>query len=250
MTEQIQREEPPYLQIANHYRKLIEQGELQPGHRIPSVREMADHWNVARTTAARALKTLQAEGLIESTTGSGSVVTGPSALTAEGLIKYLRETGSFYPPGYSSTILSATTIPATAQIADALGIEPGELVIARSRVVRNASDTPIESSTNYIRGEFAEIAPDLLTTEPINSGCLGYIEAKTGKRATVGCDQYAAYAANTEQAAALNIPVGAPILIERHWSTDPDGLVLDYAETVEPGERWRTRRYLIDGSNQ
>jgi Bacterial regulatory proteins, gntR family len=54
-----------------------------PGHRIPSVREMADHWNVARTTAARALKTLQAEGLIESTTGSGSIVAAPSAPTAE-----------------------------------------------------------------------------------------------------------------------------------------------------------------------
>jgi GntR family transcriptional regulator len=207
---------------------------------------MADRWNVARTTATRALKALQAEGLIESTTGSGSVVTRPSAPTAESLISYLRETGSFYPPGYVSTILNATTEPATAQVADALGLEPGESVITRSRIVRDASGTPIEFSTNYIRGEFANLAPALLTPEPIPTGCLGYVESQTGHRATLGADQYAAYPATAEQASALGIRVGDPVLIERHWSTDAAGLVLDYAESIEPGERWRTRRYLIN----
>lgn len=249
MSDQIQRQEPPYLQIAQHYRDLIERGELQTGQRIPSVREMADRWNVARTTATRALKTLQAEGLIESTTGSGSVVTRPSAPTAEGLIGYLRETGSFYPPGYESVILDATTVQATTQVADALGLEPGEQVIARSRIVRDAHGTPIESSTNYLRGEFADIAPALLIPEPIPAGCLGYVESQTGRHATSGTDQYAAFAATAEQAHALDIPVGAPVLIERHWSTDAEGVVLDYAESTEPGERWRTRRYLIGESS-
>jgi len=35
------------------------------------------------------------------------------------------------------------------------------------------------------------------------------------------------------------------VLVERHWWTDADGTVLDYAESVEPGERWRTRQYDV-----
>lgn len=244
MTESINRGESPYLQIARHYREKIERGELLPGQLLPSVRSMADRWKVAHTTANRALRALQAEGLVQSSSGLGTVV-APSTPTAESLVTHLRETGSFYPPGYRSMITGARTIPATAQVADALGLEVGDQVIARSRIAYDAADVPIEYSTNYVRGEFADAAPALLVTEPIPNGMLGYLETQTGRRATVGCDQYAAFSATADQAAALNLTVGAPVLIERHWWTDADGAVLDYAESVEPGERWRTRRYKV-----
>src|SRR5919107_3705451 len=148
MTNEINRGEPPYQQIARHYRELIERGELRPGHALPSVREMAQHWNVAHTTAARALKTLQSEGLASSTPGAGTVVSrqGMGPRTAEELAAHLRATGDFYPPGYESTILDAEV---------------------------------------------------------------------------------------------------TPVLIERHWWTAADGTVLEYSESTEPGDRWRTRRYRI-----
>lgn len=244
MPESIDRGESPYLQIARHYREQIERGELQPGQLLPSVRAMAELWQVAHTTANRALKTLQNEGLVQSTSGLGTVV-APGTPTAESLIAHLRETGTFYPPGYRSVITAAGTIPATAHVADALGLETGDEVITRSRIAYDAADVPIESSTNYVRGEFANAAPALLVAEPITNGMLGYLEAQTGRLATVGCDQYAAFSATPDQAAALSLTVGEPVLIERHWWTDADGTVLDYAESVEPGERWRTRRYKV-----
>lgn len=244
MAESIDRGESPYLQIARHYREQIERGVLQPGQLLPSVREMADRWKVAHTTANRALRALQAEGLVRSTSGLGTVV-APGAPTAESLVTHLRETGSFYPPGYRSVITGAQMIPATAHVADALGLETGDEVIIRSRITYDADDVRIEYSTNYVRGEFAEAAPALLVSEPIANGMLGYLEAQTGRRATVGCDQYGAFAATADQAAALRLAVGAPVLIERHWWTDAAGTVLDYAESVEPGERWRTRRYKV-----
>jgi len=244
MSDSITRGEPPYLQIARHYRRQIERAELQPGQLLPSVRAMADHWEVAHTTANRALRTLQAEGLVQSTSGLGTVVT-PSAPTAESLITHLRETGSFYPRGYHSVITSALTIPATAHVADALGLEAGDPVISRSRITYDATKLPIESSTNYIRGEFADAAPALLVAESIPNGMLGYLEAQTDRRATTGCDQYAAFPATPDQAATLRLAVGTPVLVERHWWSDAGGTVLDYAESVEPGERWRTRRYAV-----
>jgi len=35
-------------------------------------------------------------------------------------------------------------------------------------------------------------------------------------------------------------------VFERHWWSSADGTVLDYAESVEPGDHWRTRRYSVD----
>lgn len=74
LTAAISRGEPPYLQIARHYREQIEQGKLQSGASLPSVREMAEIWGVAHTTAARTLKALQDQGLVASTPGFGTVV--------------------------------------------------------------------------------------------------------------------------------------------------------------------------------
>lgn len=245
MPDEISRTEPPYLQIARHYRDLIERGDLRPGEQLPSVREMAERWKVAHTTAARALKALQAEGLAASTVGTGTVVADRSAgsPTAEALAGQLRQSGTVYPPGYSSTILAAAIIPAPDQVADVLGVERGEPVIGRSRIVRDEAGRPAESSMSYVRGELADVAPALLTTEPLSSGVLGYLEQQTGRRAEQGVDQYAARAASPEEAAALNLAPGSPVLMERHWTIDGDGEVLEYAESVEPGQRWRTRRY-------
>ncbi|MBV9011685.1 MAG: hypothetical protein JO272_06470 [Pseudonocardiales bacterium] len=104
----INREEPPYLQVARHYRQRIERGDRRPSQLLPSVRAMA-------------LKVLQAEGLVQSTSGAGTVVAQP--------------------------------------------------------------------------------------------------------------------APTSDQATALNIGVGDPVLIERHWWSDENGLVLDYSESVELRER-------------
>jgi GntR family transcriptional regulator len=242
--ETIKRGESPYQQIARYYRQRIERGELKPGDVLPSVRAMAERWEVAHTTANRALRTLQAEDLVRSAPGVGTIVTG-GAPTAESLVANLRATGSFYPPGYRSEITNAALTTATPQIADALGLEPGDRIITRSRVTYDETDTPIETSTNYVRGEFADAAPALLTPEPIQEGMLGYLETQTGRRATAGCDQYAAFAATTDQAADLHLTTSDPVLIERHWWTDAQGTVLDYAESIEPGGRWRTRRYTV-----
>ncbi len=245
----IAREEPPYLQIARHYRERIERGELQPGHVLPSVREMAQQWGVANTTAARALKALQAEGLALSMPGSGTVVSnqGSGPATAEQLAVHLRATGQFYPPGYETTILDAEITPAPEQVAAVLGVEPGDRVIRRRRITREPSGKPVEASSTFVREEFAELAPDLLEAQPIPSGVLGYLEAQTGKTATNGCDQYGAWPASEESAAALDLPVGTPVLIERNWLTDDAGTVLEYSESVEVGDRWRTRRYQVEG---
>jgi molybdate-binding protein/DNA-binding transcriptional regulator YhcF (GntR family) len=63
-----------YNQIANSIRKRILQGELQPGDRLPSVREMTSKWNCTIGTVQRAYQELAAQGLVTSRAGQGTHV--------------------------------------------------------------------------------------------------------------------------------------------------------------------------------
>ena len=67
---------PPYRQIRDYYADRIEQEDLQKGDQIPPVRELTGIWNVAHNTAAKAIALLAAEGLVETSPGRGTIVTG------------------------------------------------------------------------------------------------------------------------------------------------------------------------------
>lgn len=66
--------EPPYRQIAAEIRAGITVGELRPGARVPSVRQIAQRWGVAVATANRVMSTLRDEGLVVTRVGAGTVV--------------------------------------------------------------------------------------------------------------------------------------------------------------------------------
>ncbi|MGW2091274.1 TetR/AcrR family transcriptional regulator C-terminal domain-containing protein [Promicromonospora sukumoe] len=68
--------EPPYRQIAGELRARILAGDLRPGDRVPSVRQIAQRWDVAVATATRVTAVLRDEGLVEARVGSGTVVSG------------------------------------------------------------------------------------------------------------------------------------------------------------------------------
>lgn len=54
----------PWRQIAQIYRDKIESGELQAGDRVPSIRTLAQEYEVATTTAQKVIEALRDEGLI------------------------------------------------------------------------------------------------------------------------------------------------------------------------------------------
>jgi AcrR family transcriptional regulator len=65
-----------HLTIAADLRHRIQSGELVPGARVPSTRELAARWKVATATAAHALRVLIDEGLVHAKPRSGTVVSG------------------------------------------------------------------------------------------------------------------------------------------------------------------------------
>lgn len=65
---------PPYRQIAEIIRQRIKSGEYPKGTRIPTESEMVDTWEVARTTARRAIRVLRDEGLVHTVPQRGTYV--------------------------------------------------------------------------------------------------------------------------------------------------------------------------------
>ncbi len=60
--------------IVDELRRRIESGELAPGERVPSTREITRQWGVAMATATKVLTELRRAGLVRSVPGVGTVV--------------------------------------------------------------------------------------------------------------------------------------------------------------------------------
>lgn len=73
-----QSAEPIYLQLRNRISHLIQSGGLQPGDRLPSIRQMAQTASVNKLTVVEAYSVLEADGLIQARQGAGYYITQPA----------------------------------------------------------------------------------------------------------------------------------------------------------------------------
>src|SRR3954466_1029105 len=73
------RKERRYEQVAEQIQKLIAEGSLNPGDRLPPERELATRFGVARSSIRDAVRTLEVMGILEPRQGAGTVVRDLSA---------------------------------------------------------------------------------------------------------------------------------------------------------------------------
>ncbi len=66
---------PIYIQIMENIKSKIARGELKPGSKLPSVRELSGDMGVNPNTIARAYSELEREGVIVTRRGQGTYVT-------------------------------------------------------------------------------------------------------------------------------------------------------------------------------
>jgi len=123
---------------------------LDAGTRIPSERELAAEWGVARMTARKAIETLTAEGWLDRRHGSGTYVAHPPDARTRGLTSFtraMRQRG-LRP---STEVLDFRHSPADAATAERLQIAPGDDVVAFTRL-RLADDEPVGVETTWMPG--------------------------------------------------------------------------------------------------
>jgi DNA-binding GntR family transcriptional regulator len=233
--------------VVKAIRAEIESGQLQAGDTLPSVRKITKEWGISHATATKVLAALRSEGLAESVQGVGTVVSTVGARhAAKDRVLAIRRTGRIYPPDQHAVIKAAELVLAPAQVADALGLATGSLVIRRHRVTYRG-DEAISASVSWFDGELAEIAPLLLEPERIRQGTAGYITEKTGRVSATGRDQNAASAAGAQDSADLGVAEGSPVHRGRNWIYDADGGVIEYGESVSVADRWISYDYEIPG---
>jgi GntR family transcriptional regulator len=68
-----------YKAIADDIAGQIVRGELVPGARLPSLDDLAEHYQVARMTARRAVRELTERGLVQVVVGKGTFVLPPDS---------------------------------------------------------------------------------------------------------------------------------------------------------------------------
>ncbi|TLS48553.1 FadR family transcriptional regulator [Paenibacillus antri] len=74
-----------YEHITEQLKRLIVDGELKPGDKLPSTKELSERFGVGRSTMREALSALKAMGLIDVRQGGASTVLAPPAPGLESL---------------------------------------------------------------------------------------------------------------------------------------------------------------------
>ena len=67
---------PIYTQIVENFRAQIAAGILQPGDKLPSVRELAAQLSINPNTIQRAYRELEVKGIVQTIPGKGCFVCG------------------------------------------------------------------------------------------------------------------------------------------------------------------------------
>lgn len=236
---EIQEVLPKYLQIAAYIRDQIVRGDLKPGDEVPSERGLAETWNVARPTAARALESLRVQGLVESRQGSGTYVRNSNAVPrARERYERGRDLGTMYAPGESVEFVATELIPGPDHVVDALQLSAGSRAIRRARLLRNAGGQPIELSTSWFAPELAEQAPRLLEPERLRGGTAKYLAEITGRKSAYARDQVTARLANAEECQLLDLSGPAAVLVYRLTVYDAKDAPIQLDDATYPPDRW------------
>lgn len=241
----LNRPDPPYIQVASHFREQITSGVLAAGAMLPSARQIARDWEITLATATKALGVLRSEGLVQGVPGKGTIVQSRPDLhqSPQDRAISIDRTGKIYPPGHYARIHHAELVASPQQVASALGLEPGAPVIRRHRTTYNAEDEPLSTSVSWFAGSLARVAPLLLETGRIKQGTAGYIAETTGHVISATYAQHAATSASHEAAAELNVAPGSPVLITQNRFVDQDGEVIEYGESTSQPDQFVFYQY-------
>ncbi|MEV6323167.1 GntR family transcriptional regulator [Nocardia sp. NPDC051787] len=223
---------PKYLQISAYLRELIERGELAPGAEVPSERELAAQWKVARPTAAKALNTLRQQGIVHSRRGSGTYVTDRSALMRENAPRY----GPPFAEDDSVTVLEAAVVAAPREVAEAIGLPRARAVIRKALSISPSGSTTL--ITSWYPVEFADSATRLLTLERLPGGALRYLESVIGRGPAVVRERIGARLATADERGYLALPSPAAVLVVHRTCRDADGRALEFRTAVHPPGHW------------
>lgn len=242
----------PSQQIADALRAEISSGRLSPGQRVPAVRDLAERYEVTRSTASKAITLLKTEGLIVTRHGSGSYVRESHPVRRLGPDRYARHRwqvttvdtyaaeqspgGSEQRQGHQTQEVSL--VPASEVVARNLDVPAGSDVYERARLVTR-SGVPTHTMTSYYRPSDVEGTP-LVDPSPGIAGPRGGLAvfSDLGMEPHQITEELSARPPTSDEAELLEIGLAEPV-VELHRTTrTQDGYVIEYAYGVHAASRF------------
>jgi GntR family transcriptional regulator len=225
-----ERRKPIYLAIQQALQEMIGV-DFAPGDRVPSERALAERFKANRMTVRKAIERLVAMGLLERNGTSGTRVARPRVARPVdtrahlGIARIIRSSGG--TPG--NKLLSFTHAPASAKVAQRLGVPEGtELVVFRR--LWTVDEMPFCIETSHIA---ADRVPGL-AAEDLTAGQSLYalLRERYGVEATTD-ERLIGIASLTEtEARLLHLEPGAAALLLRLVAFDAKGRPIEYMASV------------------
>ncbi len=213
---------------------LISAGTLRPGDRLGTERELATQLAVSRSTLRQVLALLAQSGIVRRVPGrSGGTFVAHAKVDRDlsvivGLPEYLRRQG--FRAG--TQVLSATMASADETTGTSLAIPAGSLVIDIVRI-RLADGTPLSLE----RARFpADIFPGLLEL-PLGGSIYDLLEQHYEIRPVEVVEHLEVAEAAADEAALLEIAVGAPLLAITRISSSAAGRPFEYSYDLFRSDR-------------
>jgi GntR family transcriptional regulator len=206
---------------------------LRPGDPLPSERELAERYDVARMTARAELTQLASEGLVERIQGRGTFVAEgrvAQAATLSSFTEDMRARG--HVPG--ARVLSSDVVEAGDTLASRLDVEPGTPVI-RVRRLRTADGEPMA-----VEEAFLPVAsfPGLDAAELEDGSLFEVLEERFGARFPSADQRVFSVEIVGEDANLLHVAPGRAGLLFRTILRDEDDRPLAYSWSLFRGDRY------------
>ena len=227
---------PAYRRVGDALVARIRSGELAPGARVPSERELAAEQGISRMTARAAVDLLARRGLVERKERSGVFVARPkieqSLDTFAGLSDQLGGRGVV--PG--AEVLDARTVKAgelgDAEVISRLGLseEDGVQVVVR---VRTGDGEPLVLEENYLP---ERLLPGLLE-EDLSVSLYTLMRERYGLSPVSTRQELEPTLLDAGAAEMLGVRPDVPALRVTRTAWDAEGRAIEFARDLHRGDR-------------
>lgn len=232
---------PPYRQIADQLRALIDAGELRPGDRLPSEAELKEHYGVARMTARQAIQELRTEGRVIAEHGKGTFVRLPAPVRRLASDRFARKHREAGQAAFLAEAEKAGVRPRVDQIEvsrgepspdirERLRLDDAERIVIRSRRYL-ADDRPIETAVSFLPLSIAE-GTAIVEANTGPGGIYARLE-EAGHTLDHFVEEVTARMPTTDERRRLELPDGVPVLVVVRTAFDTDGNPVEVCDTVK-----------------
>lgn len=232
---------PKYYAVKAQVALLID--ELGEGGLLPTERDLAERYEVARETVRQALRELLLEGRLRRQ-GRGTVVAGPKLEQPLSLASYtegVRRQGR--RPGRS--LISLDRFPCPPALAAETGLERGEPVWHMERVLL-ADDERMGLESTYVA---VARVPHLDSEFTPDSSFYAYLHDRLGIAFGDADERIETVLATPREALLIGTPPALPMLLIHRVSRDTDGQPLERVRTLYRGDRFSFTTHLGTAKN-